>query len=266
MPSALNLIGSNPALQEHWIKRLIAIILDGIILAVVSVIIGALIPFYWGVGLWVSGFFVGIIWFLYAALLEGMSGHATIGKRVMNLQVVAIDGPMTIEKSFIRNISKIYSLFLLLDWLLGFVTEGDPRQRFLDRIARTSVTRVDANAYIEEQFRQMQFLPPHPAAPPASAWGQPAPYPPQQPQPGYPQQAPGGAPPQAPQGPPAQAPPAAGGWPGQVPTAPGGGWPQHRWDEQGQLVPQMKFCTACGGQLVQRGDGRLTCVRCGAVY
>ena len=62
-----------------------------------------------------------------------------------------------------------------------------------------------------------------------------------------------------------QAAPAPGGWPGQAP-APSGGWPQHSWDEQGQLIKEMKFCTACGGQLVARGDGKLTCVRCGAVY
>ena len=28
----------------------------------------------------------------------------------------------------------------------------------------------------------------------------------------------------------------------------------------------MRFCTSCGGQLVARGDGKLACVRCGAVY
>ena len=71
------------------------------------------------------------------------------------------------------------------------------------------------------------------------------------------------APPPAPPG--MQAAPAPGGWPGQAP-APSSGWPQHSWDEQGQLVKEMKFCTACGGQLVARGDGKLTCVRCGAVY
>jgi len=61
-----------------------------------------------------------------------------------------------------------------------------------------------------------------------------------------------------------QAAPPTGGWPGQTPAP--SGWPQHQWDEQGQLVREMKFCTACGGQLVARGDGKLTCVRCGAVY
>jgi len=254
MPSALDLVGGNPALQEHWIKRFIALFIDaillGIVLVVLNIAFGILV---YGWVIW--PFVVGTIWLLYATLMEGSSGHATIGKKVMNLQVVAIDGSMTVEKALIRSISKVHGLLLLLDWLLGFVTQGDPRQRYLDRIARTTVTRVDANAYIEEQFRQMQHIPPHPAAPPAAAWGPPA-QPPTQP--------PVGAT-MTPQTPPQQAPP-AGGWPGQEAQPPGGGWPQHRWDAQGQLVPQMKFCTACGGQLVQRGDGRLTCVRCGMVY
>ena len=67
---------------------------------------------------------------------------------------------------------------------------------------------------------------------------------------------------------PQQAPPPGGypqqGWPGYAP--PPTTWPQHQWNEEGQLKPQMRFCTACGGQLVARGDGRMTCVRCGAVY
>ena len=254
MPTALDLIGGNPALQEHWIKRFIAIFIDAIILGIVSVIIGLFVPF-WAFGWVVWPFLTGAIWLFYSALLEGSSGRATIGKKVMSLQVVAIDGQMTLEKALIRNISKVHGLLLLLDWLLGFVTQGDPRQRYLDRISRTSVTRVDQNAYIEEQFRQMQYIPPHPTPPPAAAWGQPVP-------PAGPQPSTGAT--MSPQGAPQQAP--AGGWPGQAPAAPGAGWPQHRWDETGQLVPQMKFCTACGGQLVQRGDGKLTCVRCGTVY
>ena len=98
----------------------------------------------------------------------------------------------------------------------------------------------------------MQHVPPHPAAPPPGA------YPP--PAPGAP-----AAPPAAPQAPPAGGwPQQQAGWPGQTPAQ--SSWPQHQWDEEGRLKPEMKFCTACGGELVARGDGKLTCVRCGAVY
>ncbi len=251
MPSAIDLIGHNQALQEHWIRRVLAIVIDAIIVSIVYLAITLpfalfridifFFPFLWGILLW-----------LYSTVFETAIG-GTFGKKLVALHVVALDGVMDFPRAMIRNISKIYWLFLLLDLLLGAATQGDPRQRYLDRIARTTVTRVDQQAYMEEQFRMMQHVPPRPMAPPPGAYPPPAAPPP------------AGAPPQ-----PGQAPP-PGGWPQQPGTWPGqtsqpAAWPQHQWDEEGRLKPEMRFCTACGGQLVARGDGKLTCVRCGAVY
>ena len=245
------MIGHNAALQEHWIRRFIALVIDIILVLVAAFILSVFL----GVFLWpwyLSGFFVGILWWIYSFIFEGAIG-GTIGKKLVSLHVVATDGVMDLPRALIRNVSKIFFLFILIDLLLGMLTEGDPRQRYLDRIAHTTVTRIDQQAYMEEQFRMMQHVPPHPAAPPPGAYPPPAAS-----------QAPP-APPGAPQAPPPGGwPQQPGGWPGQAPAQ--SGWPQHQWDEQGQLKPEMKFCTACGGQLVSRGDGKLTCVRCGAVY
>src|SRR2546422_5138146 len=241
MPSAIDLIGHNPALQDHWFRRLGAALIDGIVVAVIFLLFALPLAFL-ALAWYVVPFLYGVIWLGYSMLLEAIFG-ATVGKRLLKLRVVAIDGNLDIMHTLVRNISKIYWLPFLLDVIIGGVTQGDPRQRLFDRIARTTVTRVDQGAYMEEQFRMMQHAGPHPMTMP------PAPMP--------------HAPPPAPPG--VQAAPAPGGWPGQAP-APGGGWPQHSWDEQGQLVKEMKFCTACGAQLVARGDGKLTCVRCGAVY
>lgn len=241
LPSALDLIGRNPALQEHWIRRFLAALIDGVIVAVIGLFFAIpLLVFNWS--WWLSPFFFGLIWFGYSLLLETLFG-ATLGKRLMALRVVALDGNLDLIHALIRNISKLYGLIFLIDLLIGAVTQGDPRQRAFDRLARTTVTRVDQGAYMEEQFRMMQHAGPYPMTMPRA----PAPQ----------------APPPAPGAP--QAAPAPGsGWPGQAPTP--SSWPQHAWDEQGRLVKEMRFCTACGGQLVSRGDGKLTCVRCGAVY
>ncbi len=50
-------------------------------------------------------------------------------------------GKITYSQSFIRNISKIHPLFLLLDWLIGIATPGDRRQKYSDRMAGTVVFR-----------------------------------------------------------------------------------------------------------------------------
>jgi uncharacterized RDD family membrane protein YckC/ribosomal protein S27AE len=245
MPSAIDLIGHNPALQEHWIRRFFAFVIDAAIIFAIGLLFA--IPLLFLTWAWyVIGFYWGLIWFLYSMFLETMFG-ATIGKRLISLRVVAIDKNFDLMHGLVRNLSKIFGIVFLIDLIVGAATQGDPRQRLFDRIARTTVTRVDQGAYMEEQFRMLQHAGPYPIT--------------------MPQAPPRAAPPAPPGG--AKAAPAGqssgGGWPGQEP-AKGGSWPQHQWDEQGRLVKEMRFCTACGGQLVARGDGKLTCVRCGAVY
>ena len=259
--SGLNIIGHNQALQDHEIKRIVAFIIDAIVVAIFSSILTVLlfppffgfVPFLFGV----SALFFAVLALLYWGLQEGFMG-ATIGKKVMGLQVVGTTGPIDIPKAFLRNVSKIYGLALLLDWIVGLGTEGDPRQKVTDRFAGTTVVRTDSLAYMEEQFRQMATPPPHPAPP----TGGPSAGPPWQ----APAAPPAGGSTPPPSASPPQSSPPAGGWPGQATPSAGGGWPQHRWDEQGQLVPPSRFCSACGGALVPRGDGRLVCSRCGTVY
>lgn len=80
-----------------------------------------------------------LLLFLYAAVLESTRG-ATFGKQIMNLRVATTDGKMpTLDKTLIRDVSKIHPLFLLIDTLVGMATAGDPHQKVSDRFAGTTV-------------------------------------------------------------------------------------------------------------------------------
>ena len=139
----------------HWFLRLIALLIDGIIIAVVAWVImsflivsivftAAIYGFWlgWGYSL-VFPFVTGIIMVLYFAFLE-VSWGATIGKRVMGLQVQTTSGVrVSFNQAFIRNISKIYWILLFLDWLIAVVTpRSDRRLKYTDRIAGTTVVQV----------------------------------------------------------------------------------------------------------------------------
>ena len=151
----------------HWIYRLIAYIIDSIIIGIPVAIIYFVVllavvfssPFFIVYGGWlVFPFLFGVLQFLYYMVLDTAWG-GTIGKRVMGLQVQMVNGSkVTYGKSFIRNISKIYPLFLFLDWLIGVVTAGDKRQKFTDRYAGTIVIQA------RQAFQSV--TPPPPPPPP----------------------------------------------------------------------------------------------------
>lgn len=139
----------------HWVLRFIAIIIDSIICFVIAWLLlslvlvsllfsGASYLFWLGYGNWlVLPFVAGILQVLYFVILEVYWG-GTIGKRIIGLRVQMTNGnKVAIDKAFIRNISKIYWILLLLDWLVAFVTPGDDRrQKYTDRIAGTTVVQV----------------------------------------------------------------------------------------------------------------------------
>jgi len=136
----------------HWIYRLIAYIIDCIIIGIPAAIIYFFVilalvfsdPFFFAYGGWlILPLLLGILQLIYFMILD-VSWGGTIGKRVMGLQVQTVNGgKVPFDKSFIRNITKIYGLFLFLDWLIAVVTAGsDKRQKFTDRYAGTTVVQT----------------------------------------------------------------------------------------------------------------------------
>ena len=136
----------NPQLQDHWIKRLVAYVIDSVIVGIATGILlaVALFPIFIRNPL---GFFnifsfpfatgaLSVIYFIIAETLYG----TTIGKSLLGLKVVTTsDEKIIVEKAFIRNISKIHGVLLLLDVIGGVITSTDLHQKYSDRIANTTV-------------------------------------------------------------------------------------------------------------------------------
>jgi uncharacterized RDD family membrane protein YckC len=137
--TAAEKILSETALQQHWVKRVIAIAIDSIIVGIATAILG-LATDVSGVFNWMSlPFVMGLIYVLYFTAAEATYGY-TIGKRLVSLKVTKSNGKKpSLGNAFVRNISKIHYLVLLFDSLAGFFISEDNHQRYADQIANTTV-------------------------------------------------------------------------------------------------------------------------------
>ena len=161
-PTGFELLRDDKNVQNHWARRLVAFIIDAVIVTVVLAIIAIVvsIPFiigfsfpstavgafpawwkawwnaWWGLSL---GGLIPLVVFLYFFLAEGLYGR-TLGKEIMGLQVRRVDGkPMDLRSSLVRNVSKIYWVLLLIDGAVGLGTHGDMSQKWSDRYIGTKV-------------------------------------------------------------------------------------------------------------------------------
>jgi len=159
MSTGFERIGRDSQLQDHWIRRLVAFIIDSIIVGVFTLIIAAIISIPFILMAVATGlpwymfnpfsfpFFAGIISVLYFTLLETYYG-STFGKKIMNLKTRKLDGQKPpLDSALIRNISKIYWVLVLIDTMIGLATSGDPHQKVTDRIAGTTVVPTAASPW-----------------------------------------------------------------------------------------------------------------------
>ena len=73
---------------------------------------------------------------VYFALCEKMAG-ATVGKALMYLQVRSKNGAkISWPQAIVRNLTKIYWLPIIFDWLIGKILKTD---RLLNNITKTIV-------------------------------------------------------------------------------------------------------------------------------
>jgi uncharacterized RDD family membrane protein YckC len=135
--------------QTYWVRRVIAYVIDWVIVYLVLGILVAItaLPFLVlsGPGVFsatlggVFAFLAGAILVLYFVAFEVLTG-ASVGKRVMGLKVVASGGraPEPVE-ALVRNISKLYWLLLILDVIVGLAVSKGYTQKYADKLMGTSV-------------------------------------------------------------------------------------------------------------------------------
>ncbi len=129
-------------MQNLWGKRFAALIIDFLIIIIITWIFSAIVyPLiaaanifgilnYW---LIVTALIV-IVYFTY---FEGKLG-TTPGKNAMKIEVVVDNGKMNYQKAFIRNLSKIFGIPLIVDIIIDYMA-GNSKLRYLDEVAGTDV-------------------------------------------------------------------------------------------------------------------------------
>lgn len=151
--SGIDALTKDSKAQDYWIKRVIAFIVDALIvfvpLAIITVIVtvfvafGGLNPFALFLGGTISLLW-GVLFILYFTLMESSMG-ATFGKRFFKLKVTGkTGGNPTIGQAFLRNLSKIYWLLLLLDVIVGLALSKGYQQKWSDQFLGTNVVLTQA--------------------------------------------------------------------------------------------------------------------------
>jgi uncharacterized RDD family membrane protein YckC len=144
-------------LQDYWLRRLVAFIIDAVLISIAVFILETIIflatafststPFvmpWWSTHGLLFPFFSGLPLFLYSAFTESAYGF-TLGKRIMYLKVITKEGNKpALNLAFLRNVTKIYWLALLLDVVIALALPNrDPVQRYLDTYSGTTVVSAD---------------------------------------------------------------------------------------------------------------------------
>jgi len=152
--TGFNTVMADSRAQQYWVKRIIAYAIDaalvylaiglatGIALLpswVTSVFIpGTHVPNISAVGAFISAI-SGLLLVAYFTLVENSFG-TTLGKAIFGLRVEKVQGSRSsLFTSFLRNVSKVYWIFLFLDVGVGLATSAGYRQKLSDRYLGTQV-------------------------------------------------------------------------------------------------------------------------------
>ena len=146
--SGIDSLTKDSVAQRYWLNRLLALVVDALIVFIPLVIITVIIAIFVAIsgftpfGIIVGGV-VSIVWYflfiLYNMVMESTWG-ASLGKRFFHLKVVSRTGSNpNLGEAFVRNLSKIYWLLLLLDVIVGLAVSKSYQQKYSDKFMGTSV-------------------------------------------------------------------------------------------------------------------------------
>ena len=151
--------------QDHWVRRVIAYVIDVIIVSVAlfvillasalpvltAVFFNQALPFTWFWGFWIGGL-SSLVVLAYFVLAETLF-QRTIGKELMGLRVVRVDTrKLDLWSSIVRNLSKIAFVLLIIDLAVGLGSHGDGYQKYSDRFIGTTVESTRASRIIPDKL------------------------------------------------------------------------------------------------------------------
>jgi len=138
MVNGLDLLGHNRTFQMHWARRVAAFAID------LAAVFAPLWSTLYLDGIRrpeIYGILGGVILFVYSTVCEAVF-RRTVGKLIAGLEVRSLDGPMTLAKAAVRSFPKLFWFaFPAIDTLAGLIVEGDPRQRWSDKVLGTTVAQ-----------------------------------------------------------------------------------------------------------------------------
>lgn len=139
MVTGFDYLSQDKLLQEHWLKRFVAIVIDSLLIWVPLWILFTLL----GASFVFSAFTYGGLLFLYSTIFDASAG-GTVGKMLLHMKSVSVTGQLTLAQALMRNVSKVFGVLLLLDFIIGMAVDTrDPRQKWTDQMARTAVIVYD---------------------------------------------------------------------------------------------------------------------------
>ena len=134
-----------------WTDRFLAWLIDFIIIssistAIIFALFGTIYYEFDKNGLWAENtqyIPTSILFFVYWVILEYKTGQ-TIGKKILNLKVVRIDGTKAELKGILLG-SVGKSFLLPIDVALGWILTNEKRQRIFNKLGDTIIIKIKDN-------------------------------------------------------------------------------------------------------------------------